>query len=909
MKGKRLALALGFIFSFTLLAGLVPPEARAAARPGQEAGAGITIELRLPAYEVVRGSDGLDRIEVSGFAASGLPGSPQLPQRVYHVALPPDASIGALGVEVLEADVVMLPGAFQLPLAVADSTSAGAEAIPSELGYLPASEQVSGTFVTMLPAGQMRKWQFARLQFTPFIYDVESGELSVVTRVVVRISYGESQMPQDVGLLSDGAMDDVAQRLFVNYTAAQAWYQVGDRQAAGDGASAAQEAPSATYDYVIVTTNAIEAGSSRLGDFVTHKQAMGYSVLTITEDEYEALNGQAPDGRAEKIRQWLMENYLSYGIRYVLLIGNPDPDDPELATDAVGEVPMKMCWPRRTATSSREAPTDYFYADLTGDWDADGDGYYGEWEDYSTGGGVDLAPELYVGRIPVYGGDHGTLDGILGKIINYEMDPDPMSWRKSALLPMSFSSATYDGAPLGEQMVDDYLAGTGYTVWRQYQQGNGACGLNSEYASDEELRGGQVVRDRWQSGDYGLVVWWGHGSSGAAWVGYSGCWDGQLFNSGDASYLDDTRPSFVYQNSCNNGYPEYEANPQYALLKQGSIGTVGATRNSWYNSGTGYGDFDGSTTNSGIGYEYASRLVAGQAAGDALYNGKTSMMPQSTTRLMNFYDFNLYGDPSVALVSAGAPEDVQAPTGTILINDGSAATNNAAVNLSLSAYDNVAVTGMNLLYDGSWHGWETYASEKNVTLAGGSGAVEVSVKYRDAAGNVSSTDTDGIILDTTPPESVIDELRASGGSATVTASWSGDDDVSGLACFDVQYRDGPLGSWVDWLTCTTDTSAPFTGILGHTYFFRSSAEDQAGNDESYPDNPDYDAYVTLAVPSAVTLASFVGSPGTAEARSGWVWLALVAVTLAGGVATLWLKRPRASGYAVGSRAGGNPMPT
>ena len=111
---------------------------------------------------------------------------------------------------------------------------------------------------------------------------------------------------------------------------------------------------------------------------------------------------------------------------------------------------MKMVWPRKDLSSYREAPTDYFYADLTGNWDWDGDGYYGEWGDYTHGGGVDFANEVYVGRIPVYGGDYATLDGILQKTIDYETDPNPRGWRKNALLPMSFSKSTYDGAPLAE---------------------------------------------------------------------------------------------------------------------------------------------------------------------------------------------------------------------------------------------------------------------------------------------------------------------------------------------------------------------------------------------------------------------------------------------------------------------------
>jgi hypothetical protein len=448
-------------------------------------------------------------------------------------------------------------------------------------------------------------------------------------------------------------MDDVAEQILVNYDTAQAWYQ----------APGVQDEPSVVYDYVIITTNAIEAGSSKLADFITHKESQGYSVLIITEDEYGSLSGQPPNGTAEKIRKWLQDNYSAYSIKYVLLMGNPDPDDPSDGGDSVGDVPMKMCWPRRTQVSDKESPTDYFFADLTGNWDLDGDQYFGEWGDDTGTGGVDLANEVYVGRIPVYGAAYTTLDGILQKIMDYENEANPESWRKSALLPISFSTTTYDGAPLAEQMKDDYLTAAGFSSWTQYQQGNGACGLDSIYASNEELRGGTVVRDRWAANDYGLVLWWAHGSQTSASVGCDGCWDGTLFSSSQTSSLDDDHPSFVYQNSCHNGYPESTNNLQYALLKHGAIGAVGATRLSWFIPGQGYGDFDGSTTNAGIGYEYARRLVQGQAAGAALYNAKSSLSPSGTWWLMNLYDFNLYGDPSTKILSTpAAPSNLQATT-------------------------------------------------------------------------------------------------------------------------------------------------------------------------------------------------------------------------------------------------------
>jgi len=215
---------------------------------------------------------------------------------------------------------------------------------------------------------------------------------------------------------------------------------------------------------------------------------------------------------------------------------------------------------------------------------------------------------------------------------------------------MSFSTNPYDGAPLAEQMIDDYISASDYTDWTMYQQGSGACSLNSNYSSDQELRGGTGVRDRWAANPYGVVVWWGHGSQTEAAVGCDGCWDGLLMSSAYATSLDDDYPAHVFLNSCLNGYAEDSTNLGYALLKNGAITTISASRVSWFNSNTVYGDFDSSTTNSGIAYEYTQRLIEEElAAGEAIFKAKASMTPEANTRLMNYYDFNLYGDPSTGI--------------------------------------------------------------------------------------------------------------------------------------------------------------------------------------------------------------------------------------------------------------------
>ncbi len=113
----------------------------------------------------------------------------------------------------------------------------------------------------------------------------------------------------------------------------------------------------------------------------------------------------------------------------------------------------------------------------------------------------------------------------------------------------------------------------------------------------------------------------------------------------------------------------------------------------------------------------------------------------------------------------------------------------------------------------------------------------VQVASVDRAGNKESPRSYSVAIDQQAPEARMRALSRYQPSPQFQVSWWGTDPWpgSGLAEFDVQVRVGWEGTWQDWLTRTTLTSAIFNGQRGHTYFFRSRAYDQAGNVGRYTD--------------------------------------------------------------------------
>jgi len=620
--------------------------------PGAGREGSLVVTLKAGEFEFDQNPDGTRTVRMRGFRLRGDPGEPLLPFRIYSLLLPPEASPDGLRAEVVSSRTRSLPGPYRLALAPPivpmgrhDPAQPGeGRAATGRPGAEPAAPLFPPEPVRLLPAMRMRKWLGTRFLFTPLRYRRADRSLVLTEEIQVRIVYRRRPLGPDSRLLQDSVLDDIAPEIFDNFSPARAFY----------GRPVTGKATAGTYDYVIITSNAVRNGSAKLASFAAHKRRRGHRVLVITEDQWGTKVGQAPNHNPEKIRKWLQDNYLGLGINYVLLVGDPYPDWNE---SVQGEVAMKLCWPwvRNPEYGWDAAPTDYYYADLTGNWDLNGNGYFGEYYDDTQTGGVDIVPEVLVGRIPVYNGSYADLDAVLEKLIEYESESD-IAWRRKALLPMSFLSAGYDQAALGEQMRDFYLAPAAFTSFRMYQQGSGPCGADSAYASEAELRGGTGVRDRWAADPPGIVCWAGHGSSDTAMVGYDACWDGVLFDSASCPALYNRRGAFTFQDSCETGYPESAGNLQYALLRRGAAAAVGATRSSWGDSyRDSYGNFDGSPTASGIGYEYLRRVVAGETAGEALYFAKQALSEALLNYqwLMNLYDFNLLGDPALDLYATG----------------------------------------------------------------------------------------------------------------------------------------------------------------------------------------------------------------------------------------------------------------
>jgi len=464
-------------------------------------------------------------------------------------------------------------------------------------------------------------------------------------------------------------------------------------------------------DYVIVTREQFASTSKMLAPFVELKKGQGFSPLVVTLEQVDAEMGAVdpvPEEQPDILRSWLQKHYKEKGFKYLLLLGSPDPDDP------LG-IPMKLCYPSFGYEEVFDYPhvaTDMYYADLTGNWNPDGDEMACELEDYmeipdelpedpgtddgsgdsrgragrngerASGGrfdGVDLAPELLVGRIPHFGKQPFYGDGILERIMAYEQE-EPQPWHNRVLLPspmITFPDGGYvDGSLVSKFLVEKSLAvyGIGYTVLGEW-----AGNLTSSWPGDDFLDETRMP-EYWSQG-YGAVVWSAHGNYDLACrdVWHIDANEDGLPQQGETeepAFINtlfykaatDEFPPIVFQGSCLTACPEEHGNLTHTLLQHVSIANVASSRvtmglkpgqdEDWVPSPFTPGAFT-----LGVYFTHAVAVEKRPIAEAFHYAMGTLGLGVQPWTFKVRLEFNLYGDPSLQM--PGCDEDSDCDDGNL----------------------------------------------------------------------------------------------------------------------------------------------------------------------------------------------------------------------------------------------------
>jgi hypothetical protein len=632
----------------------------------------LTLTLNAGDYKIIGDAKG-QRIEMENSGYLQVPGEPMLPAQNAFIALPPGAIVRS--VDITGTGAVELPDKYDivpspatLPLVDPYGNSEYINNINrqwqrnydavyySDRGYptIRGSKRSSGT---------LRKYSYVSVSFYPFGYHPQSGRLIYYSSALVTVSYdlpdpGTVEAQKLERLKWDTVADERAARLFVNYDQFEALYQPRGSQ---------PDDYLTLYDYVIIThENLLNAINS--SDLIEWKTSLGYNTCIVLTSDPEIAD-QPGDDLPARIRNFLMDYYGSWGIEYVLLIGNH------------ATIPMRYCYPDPSNHSNGagdpsnwpwagDVPTDYYYADLSNpdilSWDSDNDGYPGEYGQDDP----DLMAEVYVGRIPT--NNTYRITYTLDKLAAFEQDTG--DWKNNVLHAGAIAyyenddhsgRELIDGAVLLNDMETDYM--DGLTI-SHYSERGGLAPSEFEWSSLSEAA---FIGD-WRNGRYAVVNWYAHGWSDRVarkvWSWDDGdrvpesneMWWPDIISIN--SNLDDDYPSIVFALSCMVGYPEPNSwgNMGIDLLTEpsygASAGIVSGTRVVWVSVG-------GGELHS---YEFSRFMIDGpegpEKVGEALYDSKFYLSQNYNwghyAEYWDLFTFNLYGDPALKREGETAPVSV-----------------------------------------------------------------------------------------------------------------------------------------------------------------------------------------------------------------------------------------------------------
>ncbi len=637
-----------FLFSMLLITTTITPVAGTTIKNNNikvSCTESIDVTLNAEEFKINNLGSGISEINMMNFGFTIAPGEPMLPSKTFFIGLPPGSEV--ISVELISKDCKDIPGYYKIQPALPISDSMNTNVNLNKIKETIIEPYPTSTY-EYLGMSQMRKYYLAMIRFTPFMYYPSDGKLVLYNSIKLRLNY---KIIQDVPeqLLADTVMDDEARDKIVNYQDIAYLYQ-----------PSSSSPTRQTYEYVVITTGSLVTS---LNGFLTWKTSIGLNMNIVTKSWIQT-NYPASDIQ-KSIRNFLIANYITWGTKFVLIVGSHS------------SIPMRTCYPNPNMHINdgiHDIPTDYYYADLTGNWDSDGDGFYGE----RGHDNVDFVPEVWVGRIPVDIGS--TVSSITFKTQNFETTPYS-GWKKNAmLLGAVYGYANEDnsgfprweGAKVMEQCKNNLLSGFSITTMYE-KQGLGPC----SYPCTFNLANGPIITQWSSTTGWGIVNWAAHGASTSAsrkvWSSDDGdgipesfemTWPLMIQNT-DATGFNNNKPPIVFGASCSVSHPETGNNLGTSLIINGASAFVGATRVSYGSIGWTIPAHGGHGT---VCYDFTDRIVNKcEDCGSALYKAKQYVFNtypwKSWHDYANMYNFNLYGEPAMGMnLAPNKPIQPSGPT-------------------------------------------------------------------------------------------------------------------------------------------------------------------------------------------------------------------------------------------------------
>ncbi len=369
----------------------------------------IEMNLSVPTPALWQDGEGFVHVEISGYNNVGDAGTPSLPGKALQILIPLGHEV--VSVDVWPAEPIELPGSHmvypvQRPLPILPGQVQSFTPPDAFVYDNPAAFPLR--IDTVSPTQFMRGFGMQPVIIKPVIYLPQAGTLwyHPWVRVTVNTTLRQQSLPT-LAAYRGFPRDFKQVASVVDNPLTLSAYPEAIRPLAGGEAR-----------YVVITNQAMAncSGGENLQALIANKESRGISAVIKT---VEAIRGEY-SGRddAEKIRNYIIDMYANNGTDFVLLAGDADLMVTSPATDTQAPVvPVRGMYVDTTFDQQVDdnIPSDLYYACLDGDFNADGDAYWGEPDD-----NPDLQSEVWVGRAAV---DSCTeVNNFVRKTLNYQAE-------------------------------------------------------------------------------------------------------------------------------------------------------------------------------------------------------------------------------------------------------------------------------------------------------------------------------------------------------------------------------------------------------------------------------------------------------------------------------------------------------
>ena len=556
------------------------------------------------------------------FADTRNPGAPIVPAKLSNIYIPEGEQV--VDITVYAEDTYLLPGLYdiaptQVPTRFGDIQKYTKEdpSIYQDDSWYP------GINYQEVRTRKLRGTNIFQTRLFPIQYNPVNGSVEFSQKITVTIETETVAQPASLSLNNSpsyrnlGIDNDVIRSSIDNVS------DFGESYFATASAS-----PTAgERDYVVITTSALASAFQTLTDYRETSEGGGYSTYIETIDQIE-VNYTGRD-RAEKIRNFIIDQYNNYGTQFVLLGG--DADGP-LSSQQIPTRGGNIMYDLIEYYHDDNIPSDYYYACLDGDWNSDGDELWGEPTDGIDGGDIDLDPEISVGRIAADTANEALNQ--INKIITFENRQNP----------------SYKALILGERLDSATLGGDAADIVYTHSNNMPRQKLYDRSRSEGEWSSSDVI-PLINSNQFNMI---NH-------VGHSAVHLNLRLRNEDVSQLTNSDPLLIFSEGCYSGAFDnrkmrtnmteesyYDASYD-SIAEELTVGTeygafayIGNSRYGWYNV---IFRSEGSTL---VHSKFVNALIKNNInpIGVALNTAKSQIDHGDATNRWNTFDVNLLGDPA-----------------------------------------------------------------------------------------------------------------------------------------------------------------------------------------------------------------------------------------------------------------------